>query len=113
MSVRYSGDAEITLGLDEARGVYRGRVVDPYLRFPPRKRPRHLTPEEYASLGEVPVNGRDPTSSDAYDDAARRLCRRAQHWAKGEGQRFMFDQDKKGRVTIRRVFQSPCPLEDL
>ena len=96
MSIRYSGDTEIRLGYDPRRRVYRGTVVDPYLRY----------------RGETEARGRDPRSPDAYDDAARRLCRQAEAWAESRGKSFMLE--KKGRkLEIRRVFQSPCPLEDL
>lgn len=106
MSVRYSGDTEIRLGFDPKRRVYRGTVVDPYLRF----------------WGEVSL-GRsksEPTSSEAYDDAARRLVELAERWArrqtegssKREKRRFMTLR-KRGRIAVMRVFHSPCPLEDL
>ena len=97
MSIRYSGDTEIRLGYDPKKHVYRGTVVDPYLRY----------------RGEVGETRRDPRSPEAYDDAARRLARRAQAWAEGRGKSFMLESDKRNRIVIRRVFQSPCPLEDL
>lgn len=104
MSIRYSGDAEIRLGYDPKRRVYRGTVVDPYLRF------RGVVPAKSAARDG---GGGDPRSPEAYDAAARRLATAAQRWAKSERRSFLVESDKRGRVTIRRVFQSPCPLEDL
>lgn len=100
MSIRYSGDAEVRLGFDDAQRVYRGTVSDPNRTF----------------RGWVPLSRafrRDPTCSEAYDDAARRLAENAQRWARGRGRAFMVEQGKGGRVSLRRVYQSPCPLEDL
>ena len=97
MSVRYCGDVEIRLGYDPRRRVYAGRVVDPQLRF----------------RGGVPLNpkfSRDPQSSEAYDDAARRFYLFARDWMKRRGRSFDAEE-KGGRPVIRRVFQSPCPLE--
>lgn len=96
MSIRYSGDTEIRLGFDRRRKVYRGTVVDPYLRY----------------NGEVTAGRGDPSRPEAYDDAARRLCSKAQAWAESRGKNFMLEK-KRRRLEIRRVFQSPCPLEDL
>lgn len=108
MSIRYSGDAEIRLGYDPRERVYRGSVVDPYLRFP-------ASGQFTVAAARVLRDGaaRDPRSPEAYDAAARRLATAAQRWAKSERRSFLLESDKRGRVTIRRVFQSPCPLEDL
>lgn len=98
MSIRFSGDAEVRLSYDNRKRVYRGTVVDPYLRF----------------RGWVPRSQRferDPTCSEAYDDAARRLATVANRWATSEGLRFMVEENEEG-VGIRRGFQAPCPLED-
>lgn len=101
MTVRYSGDAEIRIGLEkDERGLfYRGSVIDAERRF----------------HGWVPIaaSGRDPASSEAYDDAARRLAKVADTWWQRRGKRFALERDGRGRVRIRRGFQSPCPLEDL
>lgn len=97
MSVRYSGDTEIRLGYDRHAHVYRGTVVDPYLRF----------------RGEVPARGRNPSSPEAYDNAARALIHQAERWAQKQAKRRFMVEKKHGRVTIQRVFHSPCPLEDL
>lgn len=97
---RYSGDAEIRVGYDRETKSYVGRVTDPYLRF-------------RGWVSRNPRFSRNPTSSEAYDDAARRIARYAQAWAKSEQTRFMVEEDKRGRVRIRRGFQAPCPLEDL
>lgn len=99
MSVRYSGDTEIRLGFDPKGRVYRGTVVDPYLRF------RGIIP---MARGE-----RDPSSPDAYDDAARRLVHFAERWAKRAGRRRFMVERRNGRVVVRRVFHAACPLEDL
>lgn len=107
MSVRYSGDAEIRIGYDAERRVYRGNVVDPNLRF------RGWVPVRRARRDEKDQRPSSPRSSAAYDDAARRLATAAQRWARDRGRRFAVEQDEKGRIEIRRVFQSPCPLEDL
>lgn len=99
MAIRYSGDAEVRVGFDPKRRMYRGSVADPYLRY----------------RGEVPVSrrfARDPTCSEAYDDAAERLAKRADGWARERKRAFMVEQTK-GRVRVRRVYQAPCPLEDL
>ena len=98
LTIRYSGDAEIRLSYDAREHAYRGTVVDPYLRLFPTM---------------IPVarrHARDPRSSEAYDDAAKRLAEVAQKWAKRHGRAFMFGQ-KKGRLHVYRVFQSPCPLD--
>lgn len=116
MSVRYSGDAEVRLEYDRGDGVYDGRVSDPHLIFD----------------GWVPLNrrfARDPTCSEAYDDAARRLAKLAQDSAREDGRAFMLEYERSrtrlgnrdvGRNTnrappirIRRGYQAPCPLEDL
>jgi hypothetical protein len=98
MAIRYSGDTEIRLGFDRIRRVYRGSVVDPYLRF----------------RGDVPLakDENDPTSSAAYDDAAKRLLRAADKWARTLGKRFATSR-KGSHTIIDRGFQAPCPLEDL
>lgn len=96
-TVRYSGDAEIRLGWDPRRRVYRGRIVDPYLRF----------------RGGVAMNPRfqrDPRSSEAYDDAAQRFATFVQERARSRGRAFAFDEER-GRIQIRRIFQSPCPMD--
>ena len=112
MAIRYSGDVEVRLGLDREAGVYRGSVVDPYLRW----------------RGTVPVSKRaaaksakaSPSSSAAYDAAALRLAQKALQWSKtrgwkaGKGVRvkrvFAFDFGPKGKITLRRGFQAPCPV---
>ena len=99
MSVRFSGDTEIRLRHNRAFDCYEGVVVDPYLRF----------------RGWVPVAkkfARDPKSSEAYDDAAKRLAKLAEQWAESENRRFMVELEDDV-VRIRRGFQAPCPLEDL
>ena len=108
MSIRYSGDAEIRLGYDPKRRAYRGSVVDPYLRFPASG--QFTVPASHVLRDG---SARDPSSPEAYDAAARRLAAAAQRWAKSERLSFLIESDKRGRVLIRRVFQSPCPLEDL
>lgn len=99
MSIRYSGDAEIRFKkYDRRQKRYLGQVVDPHLVFD----------------GWVPVHPKfthDPTCSEAYDDAARRLAHLAMEWAKHEKREFMLESDDDG-VRIRRGFQAPCPLED-
>ena len=97
MSVRYSGDTEIRLGFDRNRRVYRGTVVDPYLRFRGEVR--------------VPAGTRSPTDPNSYDDAARALIHLAEKWAKSKNRKFAVER-KSGRITIQRVFHAPCPLED-
>lgn len=97
MSIRFSGDAEIRLGWDRRARLYRGCVVDPYLRF----------------RGGVPLRpqyAHAPTSSDAYDDAATRLATLAQQWARSQRRSFALDEER-GRIQIRRIFQSPCPVD--
>ena len=98
MAKRYSGDAEIRIRYDARSRVYRGTVVDPWLRF----------------SGWVPLErryARDPQTSEAYDDAARRLARVAGHWAKRDASRdFAFDEPRGSGIRLRRVFQSPCPI---
>jgi hypothetical protein len=85
---------------------YRGAIADPYLHFD----------------DIVPVEPRftpDPTSSDAYDDAARRLATNAQQWARDRPlprhirrrRPFQFELDSRGRVSLRRGYQAPCPLK--
>ena len=99
MSTRYSGDTEIRLRHNVTRRCYEGSVVDPYLRF----------------RGWVPVTrkfARDPQCSEAYDDAAKRLAKLAEKWARSERRRFMVEFTNDG-IRIRRGFQAPCPLEDL
>lgn len=99
MARRYSGDAEIRIRYDRDRRVYRGTVVDPWLRF----------------RGWVPVErrfARDPQCSEAYDDAASRLARAAGHWARRDATRnFAFDAPRGGGVRIERVFKAPCPID--
>lgn len=97
MSIRYSGDVEIRIGWDEKARVYRGTVVDPYLRF----------------RGGVRASPRFrgmTRSSAAYDDAATRLVTLAQRWARSRGQAFALDEEQ-GRIRVRRIFQSPCPMD--
>ena len=104
MAIRYSGDAEIRLKFDEHRRIYRGTVVDPHIRF----------------RGWVPITrtfNRNPTSPDAYDDAAQRLAAMAQRCARAaecgfRSQRPFTIEESGQRVKLRRVFQSPCPLDD-
>ena len=99
MSVRYSGDTEIRLRFNDQLRRYEGVAVDPYLRF----------------RGWVPMARafrREPRSSEAYDDAAKRLASLAQRWARSERRSFMIESTNHA-IRIRRGFQSPCPLEDL
>ena len=96
MSVRYSGDAEVRLGYDPKKRVYRGTVVDSNgLRWD----------------GEVGTHGaRDPRAPESYDRAARQLLVRASRDVARRGKRFA-SESKKGRHVIRRGYQAPCPLE--
>lgn len=91
MAIRYSGNTEVRLGWDKRRKVYRGSVRDPYRRW----------------VGEVPkgwvLNPFDPK---AYDRAAKDLI-----W-KAEKRAGKFDIEREGgHISIRRVFQSPCPAK--
>lgn len=99
MSIRYSGDAEVRLTFDKRKRHYRGQVVDPHLRF-----------NGWVSLHRR--FARDPTCSEAYDDAARRLAELAEQWARSENRHFLVELERNG-VRIRRGFQAPCPLEDV
>lgn len=99
MAVRYCGDTEIRLRFDDGARVYVGHVVDPFLRF------RGVVP---ASVARQHRNA--PTSSEAYDLAARQLLHIAEGWARRHGRRFATDR-KNGRPVVRRMFQSPCPLD--
>ena len=96
MSVRYSGDAEVRVGYDPKRRVYRGTVVDSNgLRW----------------RGEVGAHAsRDPRTPESYDRAARALLTRAEGSAARSGKRFTSEK-KNGRYVIRRGYQAPCPLE--
>lgn len=93
MARRYSGDAEVRVGWDPRRRVYRGSIRDPY---------RH-------AHAVIRGTSRDPTSPEAYDDAAVRLLEDAD---KRSGGRLKVER-RRGRVVVRRVFQAPCPIEDL
>jgi len=94
MARRYSGDAEIRVGWDPRRREYRGSIRDPYLRM------RGVLKARSSS---------DPTSPAAYDEAAVQMLEDAH---KKSGGRLKVER-KRGRVFVRRVFQSPCPLEDV
>lgn len=104
MSIRYSGDAEIRIFFDERKRTYRGTVVDPYLRF-------------RGTVPLLPRFARTPRSPEAYDSAARRLAEKAQHCATHTScgfrspRPFALDQTPRGGVKLRRVFQSPCPID--
>lgn len=93
MAVRFSGDAEVRITYKHARGVYEGTVRDPFFHWtgiaPPRSR-----------------FSRSPKTSEAYDDAAESLLLLAD---KASGNRLLF-QKEGGRVKVRRLFQSPCPI---
>jgi hypothetical protein len=90
MAIRYSGDTEVRLGYDRKHRVYRGSVRDPYKKW----------------NGEVSSFSFDPYTSSNYDHAAIKLI------AKAQSQLGKFEIEKeKGRIKIRRVFQSPCPVK--
>ena len=93
MARRYSGDAEVRVGWDPRRREYRGSIRDPYRRV------RAVVPGQ---------SQRDPTSPEAYDEAATRLLEDAD---RRSGGRLKVER-RRGRVVVRRVFQAPCPLED-
>ena len=95
MARRYSGDVEIRIGWDPRRREYRGNIRDPYLNM--------------RSVIKTRSVERDPTSPAAYDDAAVQMLEDAH---KKSGGRLKVER-KRGRVFVRRVFQSPCPLEDV
>lgn len=97
MSIRYSGDAEVRLGFDPKKRVYRGTVVD-HTRLRWR--------------GEVSVGpSRDPHAPEAYDRAARVMLDRADRWAKKTHGRRFSSESKGGRRVMKRGYQAPCPLE--
>lgn len=97
MAIRYSGDTEVRVFYDPRKHIYVGDVRDPYLHW----------------KGKV---GRslfisDPKSPEAYDKAALSLLKQAQRWAHHKFKRAQFQAETKlGRIRIRRVFQSPCPV---
>ena len=94
MARRYSGDAEIRVGWDPRRREYRGSIRDPHMHVRAVHKPR---------------SQRDPTSPEAYDEAAEKLLDDA---ARRSGGKLMIER-RRGRVVVRRMFQAPCPLEDL
>ena len=91
-AIRYSGDTEIRVMWLPRQRRYKGSVRDPNVSW-------H---GECDKLGYA-----DPRSSDAYDDAARKLAEAANSDFKGKLQ----VEWKHGRIRIRRVFQAPCPVE--
>ena len=96
MAKRYSGDTEVRVHWDPRSKVYSGRVRDPHKRWS----------GEVGARYAYRLTGRDLDSSEAYDDAARRLIQAAE---RDEG-RFMAERSA-GRIRIRRVFQAPCPAD--
>lgn len=96
MAVRYSGETVIRLRWDRRTRTYAGTVTDPRLVYRGRVAEGHtLLP-------------RDPTSSKAYDDAARRLLKKAQGRAQAKKKAFAVEA-KHGQIFVRRLFESPCP----
>ncbi len=94
MALRYSGDAEVRVGWDPQRRIYRGSIRDPY---------RRVRCEITA-----PRTLRDPTSPRAYDEAAERLLVDADRRSGGK----LKIERRRGRIVVRRMFQAPCPIED-
>ena len=88
MAIRYSGDVEV-------RVRWTGRVYTGHVRAPGFRGEGTLT-REAAGVGR----GLKPTSSEAYDAAARAFLREAEKANRG---RLPRDHD------IRRTFRSPCP----
>jgi hypothetical protein len=89
MAVRYSGDLEITLRYDPQHRAYVGSVRGPRSRY----------------QGVAPARGgRDPRSSEAFDQGARDLLARARSVGAGAGAQF-----RLGRPVVSRLFEAPCP----
>lgn len=93
MAIRYSGDAEIRMRWEGGRVL--GSVRD-------------LMHDGFLWRGEETLR-RSPTSED-YDRTASRMLETADRKARGYGLRLSLERDRRGRVTVRRVFQAPCPV---
>lgn len=101
MAIRYSGDTEIRLQWRPRYNAYQGSVRDPYKRWEGMWISHHPDPH-------------DPISSEAYDRAAIELIRVAERWAKTRSMKpFEIEKTNLGRIRIRRVFQAPCPREEV
>jgi hypothetical protein len=100
MAVRYSGDVEVHLQWKAREGHYEGYVDAP-------RTPRlHM----FARLPLLQRLGKKPTSSSAYDAAAREMlivyardCDRKYRRCYADGASRSF--------VIRRDFQAPCPIK--
>jgi alpha-L-arabinofuranosidase len=97
MAVRYSGDVEVRLEWD-------GRVYQGRMRAPGYKGHGSIGPRE-AGLDRFD----DPASSESYDLAAMAFLRELYKWCR-KNKVDVGLAVNLGQVTIRRTFQSPCPV---
>lgn len=100
MALRYSGDVEIRASWDPRERIYRASVRDLSL---PDFRWKGLINLFYG----IRTNPRSP---EAYDRIARVAIMLADSAARRRRRRLGLEQER-GQVVVRRVFQSPCPIE--
>lgn len=104
MAIRYSGDAEVRLGWDERAKVYRGSVRAVTTSGTVFRWRGTWRPSSWFFLA-------NRTSSSSYDAAAKGLLAQAKQSAGRMGKSLSLE-GKRERVTLRRVFQAPCPTGD-
>lgn len=97
MAIRYSGDIEVRVRFLD--GVYHGAVRAPGFRA-----------RGTLSKRDARVTHKDPTSSEAYDQAALAFIKGAMVRAKKAGKKIY--PSGEGHIEVRRTFQSPCPYRE-
>jgi len=106
MAIRYSGDVEVRIReirLKGQRAFYANfRVTSG--RASLGKRPYRAA--AVSSFREMGVGPRARLTPATYDQAAMAFLAWAQQNERG---RLPLDMDRKGKIVLRRIFQSPCP----
>lgn len=95
MAVRYSGDIEVRI-------VWKGRAYDVRVRGPRIRGGGSMT---LAELGLARKAQQNPSSSEAYDEAVRRIIEGLED---SHGS-LPISRDSQGEILVARVFVSPCP----
>ena len=112
MAIRYSGDVELRIQYGGASQNSRGVTFNPRghgfyytsIRAPYIRNAAILSTRE---VGLSRKQEENPTSSDAYDTAALAFFK----WAEIHLGELPLETDRFNRITVRRVFHSPCPVK--